>query len=37
MANRSQWYIVRGKPDQKCVADGNAAALYRYTPPRIVH
>lgn len=32
-ANRSQWFIVRGKPDAKCVARGNAAALYRYAPP----
>ncbi|WP_116807273.1 ArnT family glycosyltransferase [Steroidobacter cummioxidans] len=35
-ANRSQWYIVRGRPDAKCVARGNAAALYRYTPPSLV-
>nr|WP_298718719.1 glycosyltransferase family 39 protein [uncultured Steroidobacter sp.] len=32
-ANRSQWYIVRGKPDEKCVARGKAAALYSYAPP----
>jgi 4-amino-4-deoxy-L-arabinose transferase-like glycosyltransferase len=33
MANRSQWYIVSGRPNQECVAHGNAAALYHYTPP----
>lgn len=33
MANRTQWYIVRGKPNQDCVARGKAAALYRYAPP----
>ena len=32
-ANRSQWYIVRGKPDQECVARGKAEALYSYAPP----
>lgn len=32
-ANRSQWYIVRGKPNPECVARGKPAALYRYTPP----
>jgi 4-amino-4-deoxy-L-arabinose transferase-like glycosyltransferase len=32
-ANRSQWFIVRGKPNGQCVAQGNAAALYRYAPP----
>lgn len=36
MANRSAWYIVRGKPNPECVARGNAAALYRYTPPAAV-
>jgi 4-amino-4-deoxy-L-arabinose transferase-like glycosyltransferase len=33
-ANRSQWYIVRGKPEADCVARGKAAALYSYAPPR---
>jgi 4-amino-4-deoxy-L-arabinose transferase-like glycosyltransferase len=33
MANRSEWFIVRGKPDQQCVAHGNAVALYHYAPP----
>lgn len=33
MANRSEWFIVRGKPSAKCVARGNAAALYHYAPP----
>jgi 4-amino-4-deoxy-L-arabinose transferase-like glycosyltransferase len=33
MANRMEWFIVRGKPSAKCVASGNAAALYRYAPP----
>jgi hypothetical protein len=33
MANRSEWFIVRGKPNAQCVARGNAAALYRYAPP----
>lgn len=32
-ANRSEWFIVRGKPNPKCVARGKAAALYRYAPP----
>jgi 4-amino-4-deoxy-L-arabinose transferase-like glycosyltransferase len=35
MANRSEWYIVRGKPNQECVARGKAV-LYRYTPPAAV-
>jgi hypothetical protein len=33
MANRSEWFIVRGKPAAKCVAHGKAAALYHYAPP----
>jgi len=33
LANRSEWFIVRGKPSPKCVARGKAAALYRYAPP----
>jgi 4-amino-4-deoxy-L-arabinose transferase-like glycosyltransferase len=33
MANRMEWFIVRGKPSAKCVARGKAAALYRYAPP----
>ena len=36
MANRMEWFIVRGKPSAKCVASGNAAALYRYAPPHRV-
>lgn len=32
-ANRSDWFIVRGKPNPKCVAQGNAVALYHYAPP----
>ncbi|HEY0940405.1 MAG TPA: glycosyltransferase family 39 protein [Steroidobacter sp.] len=33
IANRSHWYIVRGKPNPECVARGNASALYHYAPP----
>jgi hypothetical protein len=33
MANRSEWFIVRGEPSAECVARGNPAALYRYAPP----
>lgn len=33
MANRMEWFIVRGKPNPTCVAQGNAAALYHYAPP----
>lgn len=33
-ANRMEWYIVRGKPSAKCVAQGKASALYQYAPPR---
>jgi 4-amino-4-deoxy-L-arabinose transferase-like glycosyltransferase len=32
-ANRTQWYIVRGRADSRCVARGKAAAVYHYTPP----
>jgi 4-amino-4-deoxy-L-arabinose transferase-like glycosyltransferase len=32
-ANRSQWYIVRGKPNADCVARGKVAAVYHYAPP----
>lgn len=32
-ANRSEWFIVRGKPNQECVARGKAIALYHYAPP----
>lgn len=32
-ANRTQWYIVRGKPNPDCVKRGKAAALYSYAPP----
>ncbi|WP_129776475.1 ArnT family glycosyltransferase [Peristeroidobacter soli] len=32
-ANRSEWFIVRGKPSGQCVARGKPAALYRYAPP----
>jgi 4-amino-4-deoxy-L-arabinose transferase-like glycosyltransferase len=34
MANRVQWYIVRGQPKEECVARGNEAAVYHYAPPR---
>jgi hypothetical protein len=33
MANRMEWFIVRGQPSAKCVGQGKAAALYRYAPP----
>ena len=33
MANRMEWFIVQGQPSAKCVAQGKAAALYRYAPP----
>lgn len=33
MANRAQWYIVRGQPNADCVARGKEAALYHYAPP----
>jgi len=33
MANRTEWFIVRGQANPMCVARGNAAALYRYAPP----
>ncbi|HEY0686781.1 MAG TPA: glycosyltransferase family 39 protein [Steroidobacter sp.] len=33
MANRFQWYIVRGKPSPDCVARGKEAAVYHYGPP----
>ena len=33
MANRIQWYLVRGQADAGCVARGNAAAVYHYSPP----
>lgn len=36
-ANRTEWYIVRGKPNPECVARGKAAALYAYAPPASVH
>ena len=32
-ANRTQWYIVRGQPEQDCIARGNEAAVYHYAPP----
>lgn len=32
-ANRSDWYIVRGKAKEDCVARGKAAAVYHYAPP----
>ncbi|MBM0107737.1 glycosyltransferase family 39 protein [Steroidobacter sp. S1-65] len=32
-ANRSEWYIVRGKPNSDCVARGREAAAYHYAPP----
>lgn len=33
MANRIQWYIVRGEANPDCVARGKEAALYHYAPP----
>lgn len=33
VANRMQWYIVRGTPNAECVAQGKAAAPYHYAPP----
>lgn len=33
MANRIQWYIVRGEANADCVARGKEAALYHYAPP----
>ena len=33
MANRIEWFIVRGKPNPRCVARGKATALYQYAPP----
>lgn len=35
MANRSRWYIVRGKPNPECAARGKVAAVYHYAPPHI--
>jgi 4-amino-4-deoxy-L-arabinose transferase-like glycosyltransferase len=31
-ANRTQWFIVRGAADPRCVAKGNAKAAQRYAP-----
>jgi hypothetical protein len=36
IANRSQWYIVWGRPDPECVARGQMAALYHYAPPLLI-
>lgn len=33
MANRVDWYIVRGQPKEECVARGKEAAVYHYSPP----
>jgi hypothetical protein len=33
MANRTEWYIVRGQPNADCVARGKEAAVYHYAPP----
>lgn len=33
MANRIQWYIVRGEASADCVARGKEQALYHYAPP----
>lgn len=33
MANRAQWYIVRGQASEECVARGKEAAVYHYAPP----
>jgi 4-amino-4-deoxy-L-arabinose transferase-like glycosyltransferase len=33
VANRIQWYIVRGEANPECVARGNEAAVYHYAPP----
>ena len=33
VANRVEWYIVRGQPKEDCVARGKEAAVYHYAPP----
>ena len=33
MANRMQWFIVRGNANPECVARGKEIVVYRYTPP----
>ena len=33
MANRTQWFIVRGNANPECVARGKEIVVYRYTPP----
>lgn len=33
LANRVEWYIVRGQPKADCVARGKEAAVYHYAPP----
>jgi 4-amino-4-deoxy-L-arabinose transferase-like glycosyltransferase len=32
-ANRNRWYLVRGEANPDCVARGNAAAVFHYSPP----
>jgi hypothetical protein len=31
--HREDWFLVRGLPDEACVARGNAAAARHYVPP----
>jgi len=33
VANRAEWYIVRGQPKEDCVARGKETAVYHYAPP----
>lgn len=33
MANRTQWYIVRGAAKADCIARGKEVTLYHYAPP----
>lgn len=36
-ANRDRWYLVRGAANPDCVARGNAAAVFHYSPPLAAH
>jgi hypothetical protein len=36
VANRRQWFLIRGEGDAACTARGNPQAVYRYVPPAVV-